>query len=781
MKCLKPILLFLALTSYSSIFCADNRGTEFDVQNYSINLKIQNFAAQSIFGFTEIEIKSVKNNLTKVTFDLALLKVDSITQNQNRINFTQNDSELVVNLNGALNIGEATKIKIYYGGKPTKDISWGGFYFTGNYAFNMGVGFNVYPHNYGRVWFPCVDNFTDRSTYDFHITTDSGYMALCNGLPQPATINTDKSVTWHWLMNQTIPTYLACVAVSTYTPVKYTFKGKEKSFEVILAAQAADTNNVKASMINLPKALQFFEDKYSAYPFDRAGYVMVPFNGGAMEHATCITYPLFGVNGTLNYETLMAHELSHMWWGNMVTCDDEQEMWLNEGWASYSEAIFLEMMYDKSKYYTEMNENLITVLRSAHLRDGSFLVLNKIPTKHTYGDHVYKKGALTAAALRYYMGDEAFFKACNSYLNAYKYQSSNSNKLRDEFQKFTNVNLTKFFNDWVFTPGGVALFASEYKVNGDVVALNIRQQSRGNEISYQYIPFKITFFDAAGSKFVHTDSLTAYQKQIQVKMPTNFKPVFLIVNENNELPLARTYSMQNIKGTGVKAFTDALLSINVQQNTDSATVLAEHYWAAANQYEVLPKNIRISNYRFWNIDGSFDSTKLKGQLYLNYDGSTPSSFTSGYLDYTLPLQNEDSLVLLFKPIGTSNWVLHTDNTKITGGSKTDKVGRFITNKIEKGMYAFGVYDSKVSVNNKSKKQLDFKLYPNPAKQNIEIEIPSKLVNSQASIIDANGNTKQSVVLNSTKQTIQLDGLAKGVYFFTIYNALGNFSKTFVVE
>ena len=77
-------------------------------------------------------------------------------------------------------------------------------------------------------------------------------------------------------------------------------------------------------MINLSKALQFFESKFSDYPFERAGYVMVPFSGGAMEHATCITYPLFGVDGTLNYETLMAHELSHMWWGNMVTCESER-------------------------------------------------------------------------------------------------------------------------------------------------------------------------------------------------------------------------------------------------------------------------------------------------------------------------------------------------------------------------------------------------------------------------------------------------------------------------
>jgi hypothetical protein len=166
---------------------------------------------------------------------------------------------------------------------------------------------------------------------------------------------------------------------------------------------------------------------------------------------------------------------------------------------------------------------------------------------------------------------------------------------------------------------------------------------------------------------------------------------------------------------------------------------------------------------------------------LNYDGTTPSSFSGGYLDYTLNFSTEDSLVLLFKPNGTTQWIIHTDNSKITGNSKTDKVGRFITNRVEKGMYAIGYYDFKAGINQKTKSKLDFKLYPNPAKQSIEVEIPVKMLNSQATITDALGNIKQSFYLNTSKQNIPLEGLGKGVYFFTIYNLLGNFSKTFVVE
>ncbi|MFA9212813.1 MAG: M1 family aminopeptidase [Candidatus Methylacidiphilales bacterium] len=785
MKKLGFITLFSLLFLVQTVFGQDNRNTQFDVLNYSIHLNIQNLSLKTIGGHNEITIQSLQNNLSTAWFDLAILKVDSIFLNNAQVGFTQNDSQVFVNLLTPVNKNDIIKLKIFYKGMPTKDASWGGFYFTGNYAFNMGVGFTVNPHNYGRAWFPCVDNFTERTTYDFHITTDSNYMAVCNGLPQPTTINSNNSLTWHWHLNQPIPTYLACVAVSTYTPIKFTYQGKNKNFEVILAAQAKDTVKVKASMVNLNKALQFFEEKFTPYPFDRAGYVMVPFDGGAMEHATCITYPLFGVDGTLNYETLMAHELSHMWWGDMVTCENANEMWLNEGWASFCEALFLELMYNKQTYYADMNEKLLYVMRSAHIRDGGFLVLNQIPHKSTYGDHVYKKGALTVAALRYYMGDSAFYQACNSYLTKYKFQSSNSIQLRNEFQKFTVQNLTSFFNEWVFTAGSAALVASKYRIMpgnaANFVEITLRQHSRGNNITYSHIPFKITLFNNKGETFIYTDSINTYEQQLLIRVPYTFNPEFLLVNENNELPLARTYNLETIKGTGLKTFPDALLSLNVQQNTDSATILAEHYWVGASQYEVAPKGIRMSNYRFWNIDGYFEGNKTKGQIFFNYDGTTPTNPSAGYLDYTLPFSNEDSLVLLYKAPGTNSWVLHTDNTKITGGSKTDKIGRFTTNKIEKGMYAIGVYDYKVGLKNTTKKETGFILYPNPTKHQINIEISEKLLNANAIIYDMNGKEVQKVALSKSIQTINIEHLTKGIYYFNFENGNINQTKSFVVE
>ena len=154
---MKKINFFIVIYFFGIIPFAkaqDNRYNQFDVINYAINLNIRNISAKNIAGNTVVKIKSVQNNLSNIFLDLAILKVDSIFINQNKQNFTQNDSQLFVNLQTPININDTVDLNIYYQGIPTKDPSWGGFYFTGNYAFNMGIGFNVNPHNYGRVWFP---------------------------------------------------------------------------------------------------------------------------------------------------------------------------------------------------------------------------------------------------------------------------------------------------------------------------------------------------------------------------------------------------------------------------------------------------------------------------------------------------------------------------------------------------------------------------------------------------------------------------------------------------
>ena len=175
-----------------------------------------------------------------------------------------------------------------------------------------------------------------------------------------------------------------------------------------LTALPGDTTNMKLSFTHLDEAMQAFEGRFGAYRWPKVGFSAVPFNAGAMEHATCIAYPKSLLDGTTNYETLMAHELSHHWWGDLVTCRTAEDMWLNEGWASFCEMLFTEALYGEEAYRDAVRDNHKDVLLYAHRSDGGRFPVSGIPLNITYGDHVYNKGADVARNLRSFMGDEDF-------------------------------------------------------------------------------------------------------------------------------------------------------------------------------------------------------------------------------------------------------------------------------------------------------------------------------------------------------------------------------------
>ncbi len=204
-------------------------------------------------------------------------------------------------------VNDTFKVTVFYSGTPKPDAQWGGFYFTGEYAFNLGVGFAADPHNFGRAWFPCFDNFTDRALYYTNITVDSGFKAYANGYLTEILNNGNATQTFKWTMDEAIPTYLASVAIAQYEEVTMNVNG----IPVILTSLASDTSNLRSSFENLPACIERYEQVYGSHTFDRIGFNCVPFNSGAMEHATNIAYPLYAIaGGSKSSETLYAHELS---------------------------------------------------------------------------------------------------------------------------------------------------------------------------------------------------------------------------------------------------------------------------------------------------------------------------------------------------------------------------------------------------------------------------------------------------------------------------------------
>jgi aminopeptidase N len=423
------------------------RSDTMDVLNYEIYLDFTNATSGILKGNCEVKFSPVMN-ASSISLDLLQLNIDSIVMHGNPVAFSYNDTLIVAHFGSTINAGLTDSLTVYYQGSPQMDPSgWGGFYMTGGYYYNLGVGFASDPHNYGRVWHPCFDNFVERATYDFQILTDGGNTAYCNGTRlSVATVGTDSLLT-HWNLQTEIPSYLASVAVSSYTHVVQNYFSvlQSQNIPIWLAAKPADTTNAKNSFLHLTDAMEAFENFYGPYNWERIGYVMVPFNSGAMEHATNIAYPLATVNGSLTYETLMAHELSHHWWGDWVTCLTAEEMWINEGMAKYSEHLFTEWVYDYDQYMALMRDNHYDVLRYSHINDSGFYALNAVPIKYTYGDHSYNKGADVLHTLRSYMGDAQFMAALKSIQTNFGGQNISSVQFMQHINSLGGIDVTDFF------------------------------------------------------------------------------------------------------------------------------------------------------------------------------------------------------------------------------------------------------------------------------------------------------------------------------------------------
>lgn len=747
---------------------ADNsRSDTIDILNYTIRLDFPEFTGPvPITGSTDITFAPRMNNVSKMRLDLLKLTVDSIELNGANLAFTYNDTVIAIDFQpSVLNIGDTTTITVHYRGIPQGDASgWGGFYFNGGYAFNLGVGFAADPHAYGRVWFPCFDNFVERSTYRFDITSPAAKPAVCNGELVNDTTYTNGRRLRTWVLNETIPTYLASVAVAPYTLVNQTYNGINGPVPIVLAAAAADTNNLKSSFIHLKDALAAYENAYGPYLWNRVGYVLVPFNSGAMEHATNIAYPRYAANGTLSYETLMAHELAHHWWGDLATCETQEDMWLNEGMASYSEFLFTEQVYGKAAYMADVRSNHENLIHNAHINEDGYRAISGVPHEYTYGDHVYLKGADVAHTMRGYLGDSLFFVGLRAQMEANRFTHTNSTEFMNILTAATGVDMTDFFNGWVFNGGWPHFSMNNYTVTpvagGNYeVTVNVKQKLTGAPSYFNNVPLEITYFDAQWNRRTEKIIVSGADETATHTIP--FSPVLVAVNLDEKISHSAANDQKVIKAAGVNTFTNARMTVTVQAVADSAYILVEHNFAKPDPVKS-PKPYRLSDYRYWKVSGIFPAG-FDATAKVNYDGRTATTGYASWLDHTLINTKEDSLVLLYRENPSDDWNLFPYFTK-TMGNVNDKVGSITIDSLIAGEYVLAMRDYTLSSREIAEAANALLVYPNPSADVITVDAGDLTSETEISMTDMSGRRVMTFASAQSITRIDVSSLPAGIYF-----------------
>ncbi len=712
MKHFYSAFLLLILLSYSHRANAQEPGRSdtIDVLHYDIHLNIKDFTNKTIDGYTTITTTFKQANITQVRFDLLSLSVDSVHVNNNiHYNYNYNDTLITITLPAAVSQQDTLAFTIFYHGLPVLDPStWGGFYYTGNTAYNLGVGFESLPHNFGRVWFPCVDEFRDKALYDMYITTLETQMAVSGGTLMGSINNTDNTKTWHWKMHTVIPTYLASVAVGDYKAVNIPLIHNTDTTQTYIYVNPADTTKAQNSFIHLNQIFNTFVDRWGPYMWERVGYVGVAFNNGAMEHATNIAYPASLIDGTLTAESLFAHELAHSWFGNLITCSTAEDMWINEGWARYSEAIFMETLYPNINpildgYKTEIRDLQYKTFRKAYGDDGGHFALYPMPQNITYNTTTYDKGALIVHTLRHYMGDDLFFNSVKQVLQEFAFKNINSAQLCDRLSHYSGINLHDFFDAWVYQPGYLH-FSIDSLVQSQSQSTNYtyyihQKHSLGLNIG-ETNRLEVTFFDQNWNNFTDTIRFSGEYGSKSITLP--FTPVYYTVDFHEKMSDAIVDYNLNLKTTGNNSCTHAFANVNVITISDSAFIRVEHHWAQPDPLsQPKPAIQRISPNRYWRIDGIAPST-FHARVNLNFNSAA---------DLDGPLMNgygSDSLVLLYRKNASENWQM-TPFTKI--GSN---VGIIKIDTLKLGEYTLAIGDkTQIGIDEAQIISHPFNIHPNP--------------------------------------------------------------------
>lgn len=757
---LAPLLYYTSSTGRGidqADFTAEGNDT-IDPVSYEIHIQDINLVSQEITATTKIKIVSMVEDLDNIRLDLKQLTVDQVTVGQQVIDdFAQSGDNLYIPLGNSYSIGDTLMVEIEYHGNPYHE-SWGGFHFSGEYAFNLGVGISEIPHNLGKSWFPCIDNFTDRAIYDVYATIEEDKMAVCGGLLIEETNHGNGTKTQHWHCSHSLPTYLASIAIGEYELVSDTFFGVNANIPIDIYVRPQDTSKVAGTFVNLKDILAQFEDRMGPYPFERVGYVSTAI--GAMEHATNIALPHFTISGNTSNESLIAHELTHMWLGDNVTCCSAEEMWLNEGWASFFQYYYQIDLYGYENFREAMRDVNGDVLQYCHTPggDGGYFPLNNIPQTHTYGMTAYDRGATVTQAMRFYLGDSLFFDALSAYNDAFAFSPACSEDMRDFFTGHTGVDMTGFFDNWVFHSGTPQYTIDSMKVtpieNDHEVALYFQQKRKGPVFIGNDNILAFTLMGENWETFSDTVKFSGRTGSKTVIVPFEPREVFMDLEEL--MCDATTDTYKTIKTTGDHNYSKTFCKLEVTDIADSAFIQVTHNWAPPDSLKEPVNGLRISDYRYWRIAGIIPET-FNMTAYFFYS-------INGYLDNTLITGPTDSVVILYRKDATEDWQ-EIDFNQLGPWN----VGNLIVEDAPLGEYTLAVWDTQVGMEeDQAEPGSTLQIYPNPSKGDFNIEYPESEGGTLV-IYDSAGRMVKTFVLpdNSSTFRFSLSGHQHGTYLVQI--------------
>jgi aminopeptidase N len=431
----------------------------FDVLKYEVRIRLP-MSSRSMAGVNRIKCRSRQNGLAVATLHSRTLTIDSVRVNGVSATYSTADETLHINLPQVYNQGDTFFLDVGYHGSWTVTAYQTGLcFYPRNYNSNT---LHVLAYSLGepwdaRQWMPCYDEPYDKAdqgaviaiTVPAVIANDT--LKVCaNGDLVSVVLNPDSTKTFTWQENYPVATYLMHFGVSRFASWSHWYHpASGDSIEIKEFVWPNDSVQSRLACQYLPQGMALFDSMYGAYPFHRYGQDAVyPYAWGGMEHQEQTTIHRWWI---LNQsENGMAHELSHQWWGDMVTCVDFRDIWLNEGFATYSDANY--------NWYRFGHAQFISTMLS---RAGDYFSEDASSRRPLYDPppgeifswgYSYCKGSWVVHMLRY-LDQNQFFNGLRVYRDSFAYAAASTEDLERIMGRSYGTDLGWFFDEWVYGQG----------------------------------------------------------------------------------------------------------------------------------------------------------------------------------------------------------------------------------------------------------------------------------------------------------------------------------------
>lgn len=550
------------------------------------------------------------------------MEIKSVSIGNQALKYTYNGAMLRIGLNKTYTKSEKYDIVIQYIAKPDERATSGSAAITsdkGLYFINpKGEDKNKMPQIWTQgeteansVWFPTCDSPNMKSTQEILITVDEKYTTLSNGKLVSSSKNLDGTRTDHWKQDLPHSVYLFMMGIGEFKVVKDTYKRPDgTTMEVNYYVEPEWEQYAKSIFGETPAMIKFFSELTGVeYPWDKYNQIVVrEYVSGAMENTGAVVF------GDYVYKTdrdlldsddhsVIAHELFHHWFGNLVTAESWSNLTLNESFANYSQYLWDEYRYGLDVADYNAIQDAEGYFQSPEQHD--LVWFDYTDKEQMFDAHTYNKGGKILHMLRNYMGDEAFFTGLRNYLTTNQFKAAEFNQLRIAFEEVCGEDLNWFFNQWYLGKGYPVLKVEQsLSDKKNEVILKVSQQQDLTSFPLFKLPVEVGVYDGSG---MHVHKIVIDQTENTFRLPVSgtLKTVvfdhqhMLLARVNHDKPVAQSVEQFYLG----KRYADRMEGFQATLEKDSTSVTAQQLITAA------------LNDPFWDVrlEGIYALGFLKGE------------------------------------------------------------------------------------------------------------------------------------------------------------------------